>query len=310
MNRKSLRRFSLGTLALVALNCAPAGATDEARDIKVPSGVDFIRAKLLGRGEPMKVYVNMVGIGDAKDEKLLFPRGKSDAVGTHRQLDRRFMDAVQKTQRFEVYDDSSGGVRDKSDLVVDGMIVAATQNIEDFTATRKAVTTTRISLQIKDTGSGKVIKARTITGVYGDQPGEGTLVRSEADLAKPEIRNNLANDYEKALTEALENAAAFLERTIRPVGRVREVDGETVLLVGGQSHGVKEGDKMVLFRAKAMRVGETESFGIMKPVGIVECGTVTTDSSQCDLKLKGKEWPAQKDDYAVLADDSLKLKME
>jgi hypothetical protein len=292
------------------LSHAGALAADEVKEIKIPSGVDFLRAKLLGRGEPMKVYVNMVGITDSKEEKLLFPKGKSDAVGTHKQLDRRFMDAVQKTQRFEVYDDTSGGVRDKSDLVVDGMIVASTQNIEDFTATRKAVTVVRISLQIKDTGSGKVIKARTITGVYGDTAGEGTIARSDAELNKPEIRANMANDYEKALTEAMENAAAFLERTIRPMGRVKDVEGDTVLLIGGQSHGVIEGDKMVIFRAKSMRVGETESFGIMKPVGLVECTTVTTDSSQCELKVKGKEWPPQKDDYTVLADDSLKLKMD
>lgn len=304
-------RHALPTAFLTALLVlsSPVSAQD-AKDIKVPSGVDFLRAKLLGRGEAMKVYVNMVGIGDPKEEKLLFPRGKSDAVGTHRQMDRRFMDAIQKTQRFEVYDDTSGGLRDKSDVVVDGMIVATTQNIEDFTALRKSVTTVRLSVQIKDTASGKVIKARTLSGVYGDEPGHGTVIRSDADLAKADVRQNLANDYEKALTEALENAAAFLERTIRPVGRVREVDGDTVLLVGGQAHGLRENDLLVVFRAKAMRVGETESFGIMKPVGVVHCTTVSTDSSQCDLKLKGKEWPPQKDDYAVLADDSLKLKLE
>ena len=305
-----LSLLSIGTYCLVLAGHPSSYAADEPKEIKIPSGVDFIRAKILGRGEPMKVYVNMVGITDAKEEKLLFPKGVSDAVGTHKQLDRRFMDAVQKSQRFEVYDDTSGGVRDKSDIVVDGMVVASTQNIEDFTATRKAVTLIRISMQIKDTGSGKVIKARTISGVYGDSAGEGTIVRTEAELNKPEIRANMSNDYEKALTEALENAAAFLERTIRPMGRVKDVDGDTVLLIGGQSHGIMEGDKMVIFRAKSMRVGETESFGIMKAVGLVECTTVTTDSSQCELITKGKEWPPQKDDYTVLADGSLKLKMD
>ncbi|MDP1613818.1 MAG: hypothetical protein Q8M11_22375 [Sulfuritalea sp.] len=300
--------LSLIVVATVLATPVFAWAADEASDLKVPSGVDYIRARMLGRGEPMKVYVNMVGIVDAKDERLLFPRGRGDAVGTHQMMNRRFIDTVHKTQRFEVYDDTSGGVRDKSDLVVDGMVVAATQNIENFTATQKSVTTVRLSLQFKDTSSGKLIKARTITGVYGDLPGQGTLVRSEAELARPEVRNNLANDYEKALSEALENAAAFLERTIRPLGRVKDIDGETVLLIGGQAHGIKEGDKMVLFRAKTMRVGDTESFGIMKPVGVAVCGIVTTDSSQCEVKLKGREWPPQNDDYAVLADDSLKLK--
>lgn len=306
----SISLWAAGVLAATLLPPSFAQAADDAVEVKIPSGVDFLRAKMLGRGVPMKVYVNMVGISDAKDEKLLYAKGKGDAMGTHQQLNRRFMDSVQKTKRFEVYDDTAGGVRDKSDIVVDGMIVASTQNIEDFTATRKAVTTLRLSLQIKDTASGKLIKGRTITGVYGDRAGEGTLVRAEGDLAKPEIRNNLANDYQEALTEALENAAAFLERTIRPMARVKQVDGDDVLFVGGESHGVREGDKFVVFRSKVMKVGEVESFGIMKPVAVAECETVTTDSSQCKLKLKGREWPPQVDDYAVLADDSLKLKTE
>lgn len=281
-----------------------------ADEVKIPSGVDFLRAKLLARGEPVKVYVDMVGIGDAKEEKLLFPKGRSDTIGNARQLNRWFMDSVQKTQRFEVYDDTSSGVRDKTDLVVDGMVVAATQGIEDFTATRKAITTVRLSIQIRDTATGKVIKARTITGVHGDEPGKGTIIRNDAELSKPETRQKLSNDYVEALKEALENAAAFLERTIRPVGRVRDVEGDTLLLVGGQAHGVRENDKMVVFRAKTMRVGEVESFGLMKPVAVIECGIVTTDSSQCEAKAKGKDWPPQKDDFAVLTDDSLKLKME
>ena len=159
----------LAALCLTAWLGAGTVLAEETKDIKIPSGVDFLRAKLLGRGDAMKVYVNMVGIGDPKEEKLLFPRGRSDAVGTHRQMDRRFMDAIQKTQRFEVYDDTSGGIRDKSDIVVDGMIVASTQNIEDFTALRKSVTTVRLSVQIKDTATGKLLKARTISGVYGDE---------------------------------------------------------------------------------------------------------------------------------------------
>ena len=64
---------------------------------------------------------------------------------------------------------------------------------------------------------------------------------------------------------------------------------------------------MVIFRAKTKRVGEVETFGIMRSIGVVECDTVNSDSSQCQVKIKSKDWPAVKDDFAVLGDSSLKL---
>lgn len=286
-----------------------AGAV-HAADIKLPSGIDYFRLKLLERGQPMRVYVNMVGIGDKSDDKLLVSKRVGDSIGNHRQMDRRFMDAIRETNRFEVYDDTAGGVRDKSDIVVDGMIVAATQDINDLTAIRKAVTTVRLSIQIKDTSTGKLIKARTVTGVEGDEAGKGTVVANEAALKSETVQRNLANDYERALTDALRSAAAYVERTMRPVARMQEVDDGAVMIIGGTNHGVREGDKLTVFRAKTTRVGETETFGIMKPVAIIECSSVNTDSSQCEIKETGNQGPPQKGDYAVLSDESLKLRME
>jgi hypothetical protein len=282
-----------------------AALADDGKDIKIPSGVDPFRLKLLKKAEKLKVYVNMVGIGDAKDEKMLFPRAKGDAVGTHQQMNARFESAVKNTERFDAFSDTSGGVRDQSDLVVEGMIVAATQNIEDYEAIRKAVTTVRLDIKIKDTGSGRIIKARTLTGVYGDQKGEGTVIRSDAEFASKSAE--LAGDYEKAMQEALMIGAGYLERTIRPLGVVDEVEGDVMTLIGGSNHGIRPNDRMVIFRAKTKRVGEVEAFGIMRPVAVVECDTVSSDTSQCQVKLKGKDWPLVKDDFAVLGDASLKI---
>lgn len=300
--------MKLSTLA-VALSISLVSAV-HAADIKLPSGIDYFRLKLLDRGKPMQVYVNMVGIGDKSDAKLLVSKRVGESIGNHVQMDRRFMDAIHETNRFEVYDDASGGIRDKSDIVVDGMIVASTQDINDLTAIRKAVTTVRLSIQIKDTSTGKLIKARTVTGVEGDEAGKGTVITNEAALKSKEVQESLANDYERALTDALRSAAAFIERTMRPVARMQEIEGKTVMIIGGANHGIREGDKLTVFRAKTTRVGETETFGIMKPVAIVECSSVNTDSSQCEIKETGNQEPPQKGDYAVLSDESLKLRME
>lgn len=294
----------LACLWLLAGLVAPVCA-QEVQAIKIPSGVDPFRLKLLKKAEKLKVYVNMVGIGDAQNGKILFPRAKGEAVGTHQQMNARFESAVKNTERFEAFSDTSGGVRDQSDLVIEGMVVAATQNIEDYEAIKKSVTTVRLDIKIKDTSSGRILKARTLTGVYGDQIGEGTVVRSDAELrAKAE---DLAGDYEKALQEVLQIGAGYLERSIRPLGLVDEVEGDVLTLIGGANHGLRPNDQMVIFRAKTKRLGDVETFGIMHPVGIVLCDTVNSDSSQCQAKIKGKDWPPAKDDFAVLGDNSLKL---
>jgi hypothetical protein len=298
-----MKPLALFMLLLVSQAC-------QAADIKLPSGIDYFRLKLLERGKPMQVYANMVGIGDKSDAKLLVSRSVGDSIGNHAQIDRRFMGAIQETRRFEVYDDASGGIRDKSDIVVDGMIVAATQDVNDLTAIRKAVTTVRLSIQIKDTSTGKLIKSRTITGVEGDEPGKGTIIANAAALKSEEVQKSLANDFERALTDALRSAAAFLERTMRPVARLQEIENDTVMVLGGLNHGIRENDRLTVFRAKTTRVGETETFGIMKPVAIIECSSVNPDSSQCEIIQTGTQGPPQKGDYAVLSDESLKLHME
>jgi hypothetical protein len=296
---------TLVSTCILMLAMSASTWAQDAKELKIPSGVDPFRLKLLKKAQKLKVYVNMVGIGDAKDEKMLFPHAKSEAVGTHRQLNARFESAVKDTERFDAFSDTSGGVRDQSDLVVEGMVVAATQNIEDYEAIKKAVTTVRLDIKIKDTSSGRIIKARTLTGVYGDQKGEGTVIRSEAEYKARAAE--LASDYEKALQEVLVIGAGYLERTIRPLGLVDEVEGDVLTLIGGSNHGIRPNDRMVIFRAKTKRVGEVETFGIMRSVGLVECDTVNSDSSQCQVKLKTKDWPPVKDDFAVLGDSSLKL---
>ena len=128
--------------------CLSAGVC--AADIKLPSGIDPYRLRLLERGEPLKVYVNMVGIDDKSSSHLLVPARVGESIGTATQMNQRFLSAVEQTKRFSVQHDDSSGVRSESDIVVEGMVVAATQDIVNMTSLRKAVTTLRLSVQIKE----------------------------------------------------------------------------------------------------------------------------------------------------------------
>lgn len=292
-------------LALALALAGPARAADDA--IKMPSGVDYSRMKLLEKGQPalMKVYVNMVGIGGQSDTRLLISRRAGESVGTHQQMNRKFIDAVQSTKRFEVYDDSATGMRDLSDIVVDGMVVTAMQDIEDLTAVRKSVTTVRLSIQVKDTASGRLLQARTVSGVYGSEPGEGTIIRSQQDLQSKETQEKLANDFERALKEALENAATFIERTYRPIAKVVDVDGKDVVITGGEMHGIRPNDQLVVFQGKFINDGGKMIPGVMKPLALIGCGAVGAESSQCVILRQNGDVKGGL--FALVVEDSLKL---
>lgn len=300
------RSFFSWPLAAALVFAFPALAADG--DLKMPGGVDYSRMKALEKGQPnlMKVYVNMVGIGGKAETNLLIPKRAGESVGTHAQMNRWFMDAIQTTKRFEVYDDSSSGMRDQSDIVVDGMVVTAMQDIEDLTAIRKSVTTIRLSIQVKDTASGKLMQAKTVTGIYGSEPGEGTVITSANSLKDKETQDNLANDFVRALKESLDNAASFVERTYRPMVKVVDADGKDVVITGGEMHGIRPNDQLVVFQGKFISDGGKLVPGIMKPLALIECGAVSSETSQCTiLKQNGDVKAGQ---FALLAEGSLKLK--
>lgn len=304
----SCARMLLGGL-LIASSLQTVAAPEEA--LRLPSGIDFGRMQRLlktGNNESMSVQVQMSGMGEKKDGiHLLFPASAGSKVGTNTQISRRFETMVTGTGRFRAFSDATTDMQDASVIRVDGMVVAANQNIEDLTAIRKSVTTVRLDIQVKNTTTGELFKARTITGNYGSEPGEGTVIRNEKDLKSPQIINSLAEDFEKAMQEALLNAAAYLERTFRPIGKVTDIDLEdkVIALNGGSNHGLRENDRMVVFKPNFVRDGNQMAPGIMKPVAIVECNSVSDKTSQCRIVLqKGEIQPGF---FALLTDSSLKL---
>lgn len=302
------RRLAAAVALTVAFSVLPHFAMAEVK-LQLPSGIDFLRLKKIEKTESpkTKVYIQMIGIGDKTDAKLLIGTRAGTSVGTSDQITRKFADKIAATNRFEVFTEKTTGVRDKSDIVVEGMVVTAIQDLEDFSAIRKSVTTLRLSINILDTQSGKVVLAKTVTGIYGDAPGEGTPLVKEADARKPENQERLMNDFERALQEALESAAALIERRYRPIGKVLQVEGNDLAIFGGAEHGFRADDKLIVFRGNFIEQNGRKLPGLMKVVAAVTCPSVSDENAQCSILRKAPELSPQAGDYVLLSDDNLKL---
>lgn len=273
--------------------------------IAMPAGVDYSRARLIAENRRVKVYTELVGIGDASNEKLLFPPAVAAAIGvTPRQMQRRFLDTVARGKRFELFDNTSTVTAEASDIVIDGMVTGSTQEIQTIEGgVRVAVTRVRLSLQMKDRYSGKLLfpAAVEVVGQTGRSTGDRVVLAPNESPSNPEVQRKLANDYERAMQRAFDDTARRIEDVLRPMARVLAIDGEQVGLIGGSTHGLQGGDEMVIFRATTAKVGATEVFATTRPVAVVHCEGVGTESSQCAVvRLADKAAKPQQGDYAVL----------
>jgi len=301
--------------AFVILGCATPPPDKNAKpdttvstgSIRMPAGVDLGRLRLADEARMTKVYVQMTGIGEGPDEKLLFPPHVASAIGvTNRQMGRRFMDMISRGRRFEVYDDTTTVTREQSDIVIDGMITAATQDIQDLRIMRKPHTTVRMSVQMKDVTTGLLLFPApvAIDGTYGSAQGEGTVLQPSASLNDPSVQRSLANDYERALEKAFDAAAQRIWTVLRPLARVTYVDTTSIDLIGGSRNGLQSGDELVVFSATTTQVGGRDVIQHTQPIAVVRCDGVGTDTSQCDIIRRDPRFTPQPGNYAVLTDSS------
>jgi hypothetical protein len=275
--------------------------------IRMPAGVDLGRLRLVDEARLTKVYVQMVGIGDASDDNLLFPPEVAKSIGiTNRQMGRRFMDMISAGRRFEVYDDTTTVTREQSDIVIDGMITAATQDVQDLRVVRKPLTTVRMSVQMKDVTTGQLLFPApvAISGIYGSAQGEGTLLEPSASLQDPSLQRSLANDYERALEKGFAAAAHRIWDVLRPLGRVLAVDAEQIDIVGGSRHGFQGGDELVVFSATMTQLGGRDVIQRTQAIAVVRCDGVGTETSQCDIIRRDPRYAPQVGNYVVLSDVS------
>jgi hypothetical protein len=284
--------------------------------IRMPAGVDLGRLQLVDEARLIRVYTQMVGVGDPSDEKLLFPSSvTAKAHLTNRQVNRRFMDMILASRRFQVFDDSTTVVRENAfqtldgksmDIIIDGQVVGATQDLMDIAPYRKARTEVRLSVQMKDVLSGEQLfpAGVSVTGAWGMTSGEGTMLAPNVSAASPETQLSLANDYERALEKALAEAVTRIGQVLRPFGRVLSVDATTMGIAGGSRHGFQGGDTLVLFRAETTQLGGRQVISKTQPLAVVRCDGVGTETSQCDLTQVDPRFQIMPGDYAVLSDSS------
>lgn len=288
-------------------HAAPAVRPQEGA-IRMPAGVDYARARLIAENRRVKIYAELLGIGEPGNEKLLFPPRVAQDIGvTPTQLRRRFLDTVARSRRFELYDSTSTVTADASDIVIDGMVTGTTQEIVPIEGgARVAVTRVRLSLQMKDRYSGKLLFAAPVevVGQTGRVTGDRTVIAPGETPGSAEVQRRLGQDYERAMQRAFDDASRRIADVLRPMARVLAVDGEQLGLIGGSVHGLQGGDELVVFRAQVVRVGTSEVFATTRPVAVVRCDGVGTETSQCSVIRRDPALQPQKDDYAVLSDFS------
>mgnify|MGYP006976406619 CR=1 FL=1 len=158
------------------------------------------------------------------------------------------------------------------------------------------------------------VELRSLVGrgaPLASDPGMATIIGAPPptvslplDEERYAMQRRLGQDYERAMQRAFDDAARRVEAVLRPMGRVLAVDGEQMGLVGGSIHGLQSGDELVIFRATVAKVGETQVFATMRPVAVVRCDGVGTETSQCTLVRRDPALNPQQGDYAVLTDFS------
>lgn len=311
-------------IALLAAPLAAAGRNpDAAQQIKVargpvrmPSGVDLARLQLVNEARLIRVYTQMTGIGAPGDDKLLFSKNVAAKINlTNRQVNRRFMDMILASRRFQVFDDSTTVVRDGAsqtidgkvmDITIDGEVVGSTQEIIEILPYRKVRTAVRLSVQMKDVSSGEQLfpAGVSVEGEWGMTQGEGTMLAPNASIASPDMQLSFANDYQHALDKALAEAVSRIGQVLRPLGRVTFADDQTVSIIGGSRHGFQGGDSLIIFHIDMTQLGDRRVIARTQPLAAAQCTGVGTETSQCDLTLVDPRYHIAVGDYAVLSDRS------
>ncbi len=292
-------------------NAPPAAPTVPIGPITMPAGVDFTRASLVAENRRTKIYTTLRWIGDRRTGKLLLPPEITQAMGlTAGQLERRFLDTVSRSRRFEIYDASGTLTEDATDFLVDGQFTGVSQDVQNLEGgVRVAVTRVRLSLQLKERFSGKLLfpAAVEVVGQTGRSTGDRVVLGPLDKPSDPEVQKRLARDYERALQRAFDDAAARLEQVLKPMAKVLAIDGEQVGLVGGSTHGLQRGDELVVFRATTTKVGDSEVFATTRPIAVIRCDGVGTETSQCTtIRRAGTGEQVRAGDFAILTDQSAK----
>lgn len=302
---------SLGTASSPAAPVAPAAAqVVPPGSIPMPPGADAARYSLLNEGKVPKIYVEVLRFGDDGRQKDFFPADMQKLVDLSRSgVTRLFTDTILLSRRFEIYETRAAVTGDKTDYMVDAQVIEASQRLRPLEGgLRVAETRVLLSVQMKHMYDNNLVfpTAVLVEGITGRTNGDRTVVGQSDNLADERVRRSLAVDYQRALRLAFMAATERIESILRPLGRVTATDGQDVGVFGGFRNGYQQGDEMVVFRAQTTTLGGREVFSLTKPVALVACNGVGTETSQCVIRQKVAGTEPQAGDYTVITDRSLR----
>lgn len=301
--RPSAWRLLVGAGLLGLSLLAGSASAADAGAVRLPGGLDLERLKLVDQGQQMRVYVSLLGHDDKRGGTAVYPGDAGVALGSVAEMNRRFMDMVSETRRFQVFDDSDTGIREESDIVITGQVTRASQSLERFLRGRKAVTSVGLSIQIKNSQNGSLLDQHQVIENYGQRPGEGALALAAAEAGSPEFKQKMNEDYQEAFSRALEHAAAYFESSMRPMARVTGVRGDDIHLNRGTKQGLESADEFVLF--------SLEQGSRPRPLALARCNAVGGETSVCTMIKRAPDADApQTGHYAILSDQSLRLRFE
>jgi hypothetical protein len=263
---------------------------------------------LADKGQRAKIYTEIKGIGIAGNEKLLLQPAVLSALNlTDSQIQRRFMDTIGKTRRYDVYDISATVVADQSDYVVDAQFVDARQELRTIEGgARVAITRVQLNANLVQRYNRDPVWEAPVeaVGVTGQSSLDRRVVMPGMSLSDPAVQRMLGDDYNEAIQRALDVIAASIDRDLRPMGKVIGTAGDGLTIVGGTRNGLQRGDELVVFRAEIKRFGKQVGFNNMQPMAALRCNGVGSVTSQCDIVRRNPGFQVREGDFVVLTDHS------
>lgn len=276
--------------------------------IVLPAGANYRLVQLAEKGVKPKLYTQVRGMGDPSNEKLLFRADVAAAIGVSPvQVQRRFMDTIGKTRRYEVYDSSTSVTAEASDFVVDAQFVGSSQQVRQLEGgVRVAVTRVQLNANLIDRYSGKPVWDAPIeaVGQTGLSSSDRMVLQPGERETDPAVQRRLGIDYETAMQRAFDRLAARVDAELRPMGKVVGLDGDGISIIGGQRNGLQRGDELVVFSAGLTKIGEQQEFVNQRALVAVRCNGVGSATSQCDIVRRNPNREVKVGDYVILTDHS------
>ena len=317
-NRRHLARTGalLALASLAACKTQPTRPDNNAKPVVqetrgaviMPAGANHSLVTLAEKGIKPKLYTQVRGIGMASNGKLLLrPEVLASLALTDEQIQRRFMDTIGKTKRYEVYDMGGSVVAEASDYVVDAQFVDARQQLRPLDGgARVAVTRVQINANLVHRYTGKPVWDAPVeaVGITGQSSGDRQVLMPGMNPNDARVQQMLGNDYNEAMQRALDVLARRIDRDLRPMGKVVGTQGDGISIIGGQRNGLQRGDELVVFRAGLTKIGDQQEFINMQPLVAVRCNGVGSATSQCDVVRRNPGFTVQVGDYVILTDHS------